>query len=122
MSGIESALHAVLGWARPAWEALARWAETLWHRALSLWSEIRDRHERLMDEDPRYPVALASGGAAVVKVVIGNPSVVRAVTVLLADLLGSQEREISRPAYRPTSPWSSSQGTSLWDRDDWDQE
>lgn len=122
MSGIESALHGVLAWVRPAWNALAGFVRTLWHHALSLWSDIRDRHQRLMDDDPRYPIALASGGAAVVKVMITNPSVVKAVTVLLDDLLGSQDREITRPPYRPTSPWTEARGSSLWDRDDWEQE
>lgn len=122
MSGIESSLHRVLAWVRPAWETVARITGTLWHRAIRLWSDLRDRHQRLMDEDPRYPVALASGGAAVVKVIITNASVVKAVTVLLADLLGSQDREITRPPYRPTSPWTSNQGSSLWDRDDWEEE
>ena len=122
MSGIEHALHGALSWLRPAWDVITRLAVTLWHRAVSLWCEVCDRHERLMDTDPRYPVALAAGGGAVIKVMVSNPAVARAVTVLLADLLGSHDREITRPTYRPTSPWPSGQGSSLWDRDDWDQE
>jgi hypothetical protein len=121
VSGIERALHGVLAWVQPACAAIARFADNLWHRAVSLWSDLRGRHERLMDEDPRYPIALASGGAAVVKVVIANPSVVKAINALLADLVGGHDRQIPRPTYRPTSPWTSIQGSSLWEREEWDE-
>lgn len=122
MSRLETVFEDALRLVRPLWDGMQRFLETLWHRAVSLWCEIRDRHERLMDEDPRYPVALAAGGGAVVKVLVTNPAVVKAITVLLADLLGSQDREISRPTYRPKSQWTANQRISLWDRDDWDDE
>lgn len=134
MSVIQNALTDLLGWLKPAWEFFARLAATLWHRAVQLWLDVRDRHDRLMDDDPRYPVALATGGTAVVKVVITNPAVVKALGVLLTELLDVQDerpRAITQhsPYRSPTrrdfgpSPWSSSQLASpLWDRDDWDDE
>ena len=134
MSVIQNALTDFLGWLKPAWELLARLAATLWHRAVSMWLDVRDRHERLMDDDPRYPVALAAGGTAVVKVFITNLAVVKALGVLLTELLDVQDdrpraiaqhdhyRSPTRSAFG-SSPWSSGQlGSSLWDRDDWDDE
>jgi hypothetical protein len=136
MSVIQNTLNEFLGWLRPAWNALSRIIDNLWHLASRLWADARDRHERLMDTDPRYPVALATGGTAVVKVFITNPAVVKALGVLLTELLDIQDeprRSItSHPPYRPTgygssgygSPgWSSREiGSTLWERDEWDDQ
>jgi len=125
MSGIEHALHDALSWLRPAWDVIARLAATLWHRVVLLWCEVRDRHERLMDTDPRYPVALASGGAAAVKVFVANPAVAKALSGLIVDLLGvpdTSPRPISSPAWRPTPAWPPRPSTALWDREEWDED
>jgi hypothetical protein len=134
MSIIQIALHDILGWLTPAWDALTRLATTAWHGLERLWRDLHDRHDRLMDTDPRYPVALATGGTAVVKVLITNPAIVNALGVLLADLLDVPEnRPPARPTpyrgsslhggYGSTDPWPRSQlGARLWDRDDWDDE
>jgi hypothetical protein len=136
MSVIQSTITEFLHWLRPEWNTFARIIDTLWHCVSDVWADVRDRHARLMDSDPRYPVALATGGTAVVKVFITNPAVVKALGVLLTELLDVQDeprRSItSRSPYRSSghgssgygSPgWSSRElGSTLWDRDDWDDE
>jgi hypothetical protein len=136
MRTIQRAVAAVSDWLRPAWHAITRTAATLWQYVARWWAGIRNRHARLMDTDSRYPVALATGGAAAATLLLTSHAVAKAIGVLLTELLiahGDHQRgSFTRPANRrhdpaagvhPTSTRNLTRpGAALWDNDDWDDD
>lgn len=125
MSTLEAGLAHVVDGLRAAGGAVVDAVRGAWHHLVAWWSDTWDRHRQLMDDDPRYPVALVTGGAAAVRVLIANPMVANAIGVLLSDLLGVSDR--SRPTrpgsergWRDDEPWQPRPvSRPLWSTD-WD--
>jgi len=128
MTGIRAFLHRlgrmVTGLIGPVRRIGETWVTWVTRTVARLWSGVRARHERRMDADPAYPIALVAGLTAGFGVLVGHPAVAAGVGVIAGEILGvrpSDRRTPTGPRYG-TSRWDEERpGRPLWDRDDWDE-
>ena len=137
MSEARTDLTRLVDLARPTWNLFTKQVVSLRNTARHAWRDIRNRHEHLMDTDPRYPVALAAGGTAVITLLVTNPAIAKALGVLLANLLNVphgpsggatrpdpyRSRGIPHPRPFDPEPWPRDRTSqALWEQDGWDNE
>jgi len=88
-------------------------------RLVEWWNEVRDRHDRFMDDDPQYALALAAGAAAVIQVTITHTPTAKAITILITHLLDANDTtsRSERDHWHDDAPRTASR--PVWGRSEW---
>lgn len=133
MKGLHPSAVRALTWVSSSRRRIADGVAAVWRRLRGMGGRVTQRHHRLMDTDPRYPVTLASGGTALARVLVANPAIAHAIATVIAAVLGvpgdpphQRSAPSAWPGVRswpsPLRPYSGSIGDDAqprWD-DDWD--